>query len=192
MDCTEITVEKHIAIIHNSSKNAKWWFRAPAGLPRMRTQRNAQNIRHQSRKLTLAGLTLFSKSISSFSFPMRSSLSWWAFSNLTFSWRSLASSWKTHKRTRFSTMITRMINIFTSWKQCVTSGSNQLLRDHKLLCNYFSFMRNGNCQIQKHFGTQGAGSLPPERNNSKLTFINKLYTDHYIWDRDGCKGLQVF
>lgn len=56
-------------------------------------KRNAQNIRHRSR------LTLFSKSISSFSFPMRSSFVLRTSSSLMFSWCSLASSWK---HTRFS------------------------------------------------------------------------------------------
>lgn len=70
----------------------RWWCTLTKSSPHTKTQRDAKNMWNQNRMWV--GLTRFSKSISSFSFPMRSSLSWWAFSNLMFSWRSLASSWK--------------------------------------------------------------------------------------------------
>lgn len=79
---------------------------SPHKPPTHENTKDRSKYQTSEQSVTWAALTLFSKSISSFSFPMRSSLSWWAFSNLPFSWRSLASSCNhTHTFTNMSNTV---------------------------------------------------------------------------------------
>lgn len=85
-------------LLHTTPLKCQMMIYNPHKQPTHENTKKRSKYQTSGQKITWAALTLFSKSISSFSFPMRSSLSWWAFSNLAFSWRSLASSWKhTHK-----------------------------------------------------------------------------------------------